>query len=442
MKISKMINLKSVKPLVLAAFFLVFIGGKTFAQDGKALFNANCAACHKVDKDFVGPALLGAQARWEENSSKDNLYKWVQNSGALIESGDSYANKLFKKWKSAMPPQSLTNEEIDAIFEYVETPVEATAATSGVDDNQGGSDVEASSQVSNWLWWLIAGLLVVVLFAVVGVKKELENVTLEQDNQIENNRGFFGNIRAYLWKNFNKAFIFGFVIVIVLLVWGYRGLMDVGVFEDYHPEQPIAYSHKLHAGDLGIECVYCHNSVEKSKTAGIPTTNVCMNCHKAVSEGSTTGTEEIAKIYEAAGFDPDKMQYTGQTKPIQWVKVHNLPDHVYFNHSQHVKVGGLDCTQCHGDMKKETTARVMTTADLNAVETNEIKFEKPVLTMGWCIECHTKSEINIQSDDASGYYKEIHNRLKNDKHTYQKYLEDDKVSVAELGGWECAKCHY
>lgn len=221
-----------------------------------------------------------------------------------------------------------------------------------------------------------------------------------------------------------------------------NGLLSVNLMEDYHPEQPIAYSHKLHAGQLEIECVYCHNSVEKSKTAGIPTTNVCMNCHKAVSEGSTTGTEEIAKIYEAAGFDPDKMQYTGETKPVQWVKVHNLPDHVYFNHSQHVVVGDLDCKQCHGDMTKETTARVMTKEDLNAVEDNEIKFTRPVLTMGWCIECHSKSEIDIQSDDASGYYTEIHKRLKNDKKTYQKYLEDDMVSVAELGGWECAKCHY
>ncbi|HIP36301.1 MAG TPA: c-type cytochrome [Crocinitomix sp.] len=442
MKTSKMINLKTVKPLVLAAFFLIFIGGKMFAQDGKALFNANCAACHKIDKDFVGPGLLGAKARWEENSSLDNLYKWVKNSGELIEEGDAYANKLIKKWKAPMPPQSLTNEEIDAIFDFVETPVETTATKGGGEKT---SEIvnETPKGTSTWLWWLIGGLLLVVLFVVNGVKGDLANAALEQEgDELLERKGLLGSVRAYLWKHFNYAFFFGFVIVLILLVAGVNDLNKIGVFEDYHPEQPIAYSHKLHAGDLEIECVYCHNSVEKSKTAGIPTTNVCMNCHKAVSEGTTTGTGEIAKIYEAAGFNPDKMQYSGETKPIQWVKVHNLPDHVYFNHSQHVVVGGLDCKQCHGDMTKETTARVMTVADLNAVEDNEIKFTRPVLTMGWCIECHSLSEVDIQSSDASGYYKEIHERLKNDKTTYQKYLEDDKITVAELGGWECAKCHY
>ncbi len=443
MKTSKMINLKSVKPLFLTAFFLIFIGGNLFAQDGKSLFNANCAACHKVDKDFVGPALAGSRARWEENSSIDNLYKWVQNSGALIEEGDAYANKLIKKWKAPMPPQALTNEEIDAIMDFVDTPVEAPIAKDGGDNANADVLIEEPKGTSTWLWWLIGALLLIVLFAVKNVKGELSNIALEQErDEYYGRKGFLGSIRAYLWKHFNYAFFFGFVLLISLLVMGVKGLNQINVMEDYHPEQPIAYSHQLHAGDLGIECVYCHNSVEKSKTAGIPTTNVCMNCHKAVSEGSTTGTEEIAKIYEAAGFNPDKMQYTGETKPIQWVKVHNLPDHVYFNHSQHVVVGGLDCKQCHGDMTKETTARVMTVADLNAVEDNEIKFTRPVLTMGWCIECHSLSEVDIQSNDASGYYKEIHKRLKNDKKTYQKYLEDDKISVAELGGWECAKCHY
>jgi len=443
MKTSKMINLKSLKPLVLTAFFLVFIGGNGFAQDGKAIFNANCAACHKIDKDFVGPALIGAKARWEENSSIENLYKWVQNSGALIEEGDAYANKLIKKWKAPMPPQALSIEEIDAVMEYVDTPIETAVVDGGNGNANTEPIVETPEETATWLWWLIGALLLVVLFAVKGVKGDLENASLEQDGDLANKkRGLLSGVRAYLWEHFNYAFFFGFVLLICLLVVGMNGLLSVNLMEDYHPEQPIAYSHKLHAGQLEIECVYCHNSVEKSKTAGIPTTNVCMNCHKAISEGSTTGTEEIAKIYEAAGFDPDKMQYTGETKPVQWVKVHNLPDHVYFNHSQHVVVGGLDCKQCHGDMTKETTARVMTKEDLNAVEDNEIKFTRPVLTMGWCIECHSKSEIDIQSDDASGYYKEIHKRLKNDKKTYQKYLEDDMVSVAELGGWECAKCHY
>ncbi len=438
MKMSKMLKIKSMKPAVLLAFFLVFLGSKTYAADGEAVFNANCAACHKIDADFVGPALKGSQERWEENSSLDNLYKWVQNSGSLIEEGDAYAKKLFSKWGSPMPPQAVSNEEIDAIFEYVETwePKEAVVAeVVAIDEEPKGT--------SSWLWWVIGGLLLVVVFAISGVKKELESATLEEDDELlGQDLGLGASIRRYLWKNFNYSFFFGAIIVLFFLVLGIRDLNTIGVFEDYKPEQPIAYSHKLHAGDLGIECVYCHNSVEKSKHAGIPTVNVCMNCHKAVGEGTETGTEEIAKIHEAAGFEASSMSYTGETKPIKWVKVHNMPDHVYFNHSQHVVVGGLDCKQCHGDMTKETVARIMTTEDLNAVEDNEIKFTRPTLTMGWCIECHGKMEVDVQSENAGGYYKEIHNRLLTDKNTYQKYLEDDKITVAELGGWECAKCHY
>jgi len=443
MKMSKVLNIKTIKSLILMAFLLVFLGNKTYAADGESVFKANCAACHKIDKDFVGPALKGTQDRWEEKSSLDNLYKWIQNSQGLVEEGDAYAKKLFSKWGSVMPPQSVSNEEIDALFEYVEA---GPTITPGGDSNGGDTVViedAGSQETSTWLWWVIGVMLLVVIFAVGGVKRELQNAALEQeDEEMRKSTGVMSSVRAYLWKNFNYSFFFGFIIVICGLVYGFKDLNTIGVFENYKPEQPIAYSHQLHAGKLEIECVYCHNSVEKSKHAGIPTVNVCMNCHKAVSEGSTTGTDEIAKIYEAAGFDASTMSYTGETKPIKWVKVHNLPDHVYFNHSQHVVVGDLDCKQCHGDMTKETVARVMTTADLNAVEDNEFKFTRPTLTMGWCIECHGQKEIDIQSDNAGGYYKEIHKRLLTDKKTYQKYLEDDKITVAELGGWECAKCHY
>jgi cytochrome c2 len=442
MKISKMLNIKSVKPLVITALFLLFLGNNSNAQpDGEKLFKANCASCHKPDKDFIGPALMGAKTRWEENSSLDNLYAWVKNSQAVIESGDAYATELFGKWNnSVMAPQAVNVEEIDAIMDYVDNytpPVKVDEPPVG-----SGSPV-ASQETSTWIWWVIGGLLLVVIFAVGGVKKELNNASLEQDGEEPlKSEGFLQSARRYLWENFNYAFFFIFIAVIGLLVVGFQGLTNIGVMENYKPDQPIAFSHKLHAGDLEVECVYCHNSAEKSKHAGIPTVNVCMNCHKGIVEGTTTGTEEISKIHNAAGFDPSTMSYSGETEPIKWVKVHNMPDHVYFNHSQHVVVGGLDCAQCHGDMKNETVARVMTTEDLNAVEDNDIKFTRPTLTMGWCIECHGQKSVDIKSANASGYYKEIHNRLNKDKKTYQKYLEDDKITVAELGGWECAKCHY
>jgi mono/diheme cytochrome c family protein len=440
MKMSKMLNIKSVKPLILMAFFLVFLGSKTYAIDGESVFKANCAACHKVGKDLVGPALKGTQARWEENSSIENLYKWVKNSQGLIDEGDVYAKKLYAKWGSIMPPQAVSNEEIDAIFEYVEGYTTPLPPTGGPD--VGVDTTEPIEESTSWLWYVIAGLLIVVIIAMSAVKNTLRKVANESDENLEK-VGAFGSIRAYLWRNFNYSFFFGFVIVISVLVMGYRGCSrEIGVFDGYKPDQPIAFSHKIHAGQLEVECVYCHNSAEKSKHAGIPTTNVCMNCHKAVAGETETGTEEIAKIYEAAGFDASTLKYSGQTKPVDWVKVHNLPDHVYFNHSQHVVVGGLDCKQCHGDMTKETVGKVMSIEELNAIEDNEIKFTRPTLTMGWCIECHGQKEIDIQSDGVSDYYKEIHDRLKGDKKTYTKYLEDDKITVAELGGWECAKCHY
>jgi hypothetical protein len=236
------------------------------------------------------------------------------------------------------------------------------------------------------------------------------------------------------------------VLVIGVVVTLFLGLYSIGVVEEYQPSQPIAFPHSVHAGTNGIDCKYCHSSVTKSKTAGIPSVNVCMNCHKQVNGRTPAQQEQIAKIYEAAGWDPSGAgKYTGKTKPIVWNKVHVLPDHVYFNHSQHVVVGGIDCKQCHGDMTKQVeTQRVWPVEELNKIEGN-IPLTKRTLTMGWCIECHAEKEVSTGSIDTKndGYYNEIHKRLlNNDKTLYGKYLEDGKVTVSELGGWECAKCHY
>lgn len=448
MKISNLFIFSKIKPLAIATLALISLNYNIHAADaeaGKKLFNGMCASCHKPDKDMTGPKLQGARQRWIDNSTEENFYEWIRNSTAVIESGDGYANALLKEWGTVMTAQSVTNEQIDNIFEYVETYVPDTpkAAT----DTEGPVVEE---EASTWYWWLIIAGLIVLVFTVGSASAQLANLDRKQRGEAEVfHDTIFGAFRAWAWKNRNWFGLVTFVCVIALLVAGLVDLTKIGVFEDYKPEQPIAYSHKLHAGDLGIDCKYCHNSVTKSRHAGIPTVNVCMNCHKAVDEGSTTGKEEIAKIYEAAGYDIDTRTYTGDTKPIKWVKVHNLPDHVYFNHSQHVTVGKVDCAQCHGDMKKETVARVMTTADLNAVEENKIKFTRPTLTMGWCVECHNLSSVDLASAHVDGaeenedtYYGIIHTRLLKDQTTYRRYLEDDMISVAELGGLECAKCHY
>jgi mono/diheme cytochrome c family protein len=448
MKLSNRLKINGLKSVSIIAAFLFTVGNSAFGQDaaqGEKVFKANCAACHKVDKKLVGPALQGMSARWEENSSIENMYKWIKNSQEFAKTGDAYAKQLLSDYNgSVMPAQAVSDEDITNLIEYVETYAPPVATTGG-----GGSGTTpevvavAPEETATWLWWVIAGLLLVVIVAVAGVSRDLNNAKLDQEGKpMMASETFFQSTRRWLWKNFNIVFFFSFVLLIGLLTLGFNDLQQIGVYENYKPEQPIKYSHKTHAGKLGIECKYCHNSVEKSKSAGIPTVNVCMNCHKAIGEGPEYGTTEIQKIYDAAGFDRDNLEYTGETDPIRWVKVHNLPDHVYFNHSQHVKVGGLDCKQCHGDMTKETVGRVMPIEELNALEENKIKFTRPTLTMGWCIECHGEKEIDIKSAEKGTYYNEIHKRLLTDKETYQKYKEDGKVTVAELGGWECAKCHY
>ncbi len=459
MKILKSVISQRFKSLALTAIALLSFTYNIHAQEGDAaigegIFKANCASCHFPDKDMTGPALQGARQRWIDNSSEEKFYEWIKNSQAVIKGGDAYANKLFAdNGKSVMTPQAVSNEQIDHIFAYVEAYVPQVAGPGETAGNVGVTVEEDSSM----MWWIMAGLLLLVIGAAVMSKSNLAKAEkVSKGEEIDHNETVGQGVRRWAWNNRGWVGFFSLVFVIIILVVGMMDLMKIGVFEDYKPEQPIAYSHTLHAGELGIDCKYCHNAVTKSKHATIPTVNVCMNCHKAVNEGTETGTEEIAKIYEAAGWDPDLNAYTGDTKPIKWVKVHNLPDHVYFNHSQHVEVGGVDCQQCHGDMKQETVARVMTTQDLNNVgvnnpdmDENAVKFTRPTLTMGWCIECHEKSSVDVGGSHVAGaaenedsYYGVIHQRLLKDKKTYQRYLEDDVISVAELGGWECAKCHY
>ena len=197
--------------------------------------------------------------------------------------------------------------------------------------------------------------------------------------------------------------------------------MNIGVYQGYKPEQPIAFSHTVHAGAQKIDCNYCHSSARNSKTAGIPAASVCMNCHTYIQKGAITGTAEIDKIYASIGFDPTSQSYTAeQTEPLKWIKVHNLPDHVYFNHSQHVTVGKVACQTCHGP-----------------VETMDVLEQFAPLTMGWCVNCHRDTKVSME---GNGYYDEIHSRLPEE--LKEQMLKDGKLTVSELGGIECSKCHY
>lgn len=135
---------------------------------------------------------------------------------------------------------------------------------------------------------------------------------------------------------------------------------DVG----YMPKQPVPYSHALHAGDLGIDCRYCHNTVDKAAHAAVPSTATCMNCHQRVR----TKSDKLAPVFES--------MKSGH--PVEWTKVHDLPDYVYFNHSAHV-TRGVGCVTCHGRVDQMVEV-----------------YQKESLSMGWCLDCHRAPEKNLR----------------------------------------------
>lgn len=437
-----------------SALTMVFVAGTftTHAQ-GDALFNAKCASCHQPHKNGTGPKLFQVRQKWADGGAKEgSIYQWV-NNWQTAAANDPYAQTV-SAWSptamSAFP--DLKKEDIDAILDWVDSqPDPATAGADGAsaDGGAAATDATATEEESSmgWIWIILGVIFVTIILAVGGVRRQLKFAAAENEGE-EVNEGltYMEELKAWAWKYRLHVGLATLVVVIGVVVSLFLGLYSIGVVEEYQPSQPIAFPHAVHAGTNGIDCKYCHSSVTKSKTAGIPSVNVCMNCHKQVNGRTPAQQEQIAKIYEAAGWDPSGAgKYTGKTKPIVWNKVHVLPDHVYFNHSQHVVVGGIDCKQCHGDMTKQVeTQRVWPVEELNKIEGN-IPLTKKTLTMGWCIECHAEKEVSTGSIDTKndGYYNEIHKRLlNNDKTLYGKYLEDGKVTVSELGGWECAKCHY
>ena len=407
--------------LILIAAFLIFNSNYVFSQDvaaGEKLFKINCASCHKVtDQKLVGPGLKGVAARVPQ-PSEPWLIKWIKNSQAVIKGGDAYANKIFTEYnKSVMPSQALTDDEIKSVLAYIANPPadKKTAETPAANNGNAPTKTD-STTVLYFLLGLI--LLFLILISVLnGVRNSLQRLVNQKEGlpepvPVSYNSAYFKN-----WARTNKKLVALGLIVIVSYgakaAW--YGMMGIGIYEGYAPEQPIFFSHKIHAGQNGINCVYCHSGVEKSKISNVPSANVCMNCHKGIQEGAVTGKKEIAKIYAALDYDPAKDTYGPNPKPIKWVKVHQLPEHAYFNHSQHVVVGKQECTTCHGPVAEMDTLRQFTP-----------------LTMGWCIDCHRKTEVKMEGNP---YYNKLHEELKK---TYGK----KPITVSMMGGIECGKCHY
>ncbi|MFD0861011.1 c-type cytochrome [Sungkyunkwania multivorans] len=408
-----------------ALAFLLTFSTALFAQEGdvaagKSLFNLNCAACHNPYKDMTGPALNGVTSKYE----REWLYKWINNNAALIASGDADAIAASEWSPTAMNAfPLLTTTEMDNILAYVEQPKPEPVVAAAP---AGGGAVTGGSGISNELILgalvLIFGLLVMMLFL---VNKTLRRIAEANGVEIEEE----AEKRLPLWKAFVQNQFLVLVSTIFLLLAGayfaYGYLMQIGVDQGYEPVQPIHYSHRIHAGENKIECKYCHSSARVSKHSGIPALNVCMNCHKYIGEvAAETLAEgqqeygidynaEIQKLYKAVGWDGQ--QYTGESQPVKWVRIHNLPDFVYFNHSQHVEVAEVECQTCHGP-----------------VEEMEIMYQYSSLTMGWCINCHRETNIKVEGNE---YYAKIHAEL-------SKKYGVEKLTAAEMGGLECGKCHY
>ena len=383
----------------------------SFAQDielGESLFSNNCASCHyhgPRDKKLVGPGLGDHTLN---KYSKEWLYSWIRNSAEFIASGDEQAIAVYEEYnKAAMSAFTyLTDDDLDNILAYLEVgPAE-------VEEVVVESSEQASSS-SNPSTILILLLVALVLFAIVLAR--LKNVLKEVKG--DPTASLFES--AIVWLKATPIVIALVVFYFVLSGLGaaWDGLLTVGVHQGYQPEQPIAFSHKLHAGENGVDCNYCHSGARHSKSAGVPSANVCMNCHTYINEGkSEQGTQEISKIYAAIGFDPETRSYIEgyEQQPIEWIRIHNLPDLAYFNHSQHVNVAGVECQECHGPIQ-----------EMEVVE------QYSPLTMGWCIDCHRETKV----DTTNNYYHDLNDNW------IEKY-HGEGITAEKIGGLECGKCHY
>jgi len=420
---------KIIHPITASFFFIAIVSfnNNVLAADGEALFKANCASCHKPDADFTGPALKGWSSRVPD---LEWIYKWIASPASMISS-DAYAKQIFEKSKPTIMtafPQ-LKKDEIDAIMKYVDDYTPPTAP-------QSVTDGKAPETDNSLLFGILTLVLAVIAFILLQVNSNLRKLSDEKEGVIRGEPVPFYRNKTYLMAAILLLFGLGGYFTI-------EGAIGLGRTQNYQPVQPIYYSHKVHAGVNQISCLYCHGSAQDSKHAGIPSVNVCMNCHMAIKEysgdailkengGSVNGTAEIQKLYKYAGWNPDTKQYNPDNnrdgipdgaRPIEWVKIHNLPDYVYFNHSQHVKVGKQQCQTCHGNIQ----------------EMPEV-YQFTDLSMGWCINCHRESKVDFfDKGTGSGnkfysIYEKFHNDLKNNKM--------DSVTVERIGGTECQRCHY
>lgn len=411
--------------ILLLSFLIFSVFNTVSAQDGKAIFMARCASCHNanLEKPSTGPALFGVLDRW--SGDKSQIHAWIANFRNAVKAGYPRAIEVVAQPSEMTVFEGLiTDAEIDAVIKYI---------TEWQPPKPDENNVNGEGKKSNdnaVIFGVISLILAIIALILMQVNSNLKKMSDDAE-------GISRPDPVPFYKN--KVYI-AMIAILFFVVGGYyvtKGAIGLGRQKDYQPVQPIYYSHKVHAGINQINCLYCHGSAWESKTAGIPAVNICMNCHKSINEyvkgpklydengEEINGTAEIAKLYKAAGFDPKNAAAgwdASKAKPIEWVKIHNLPDHVYFNHSQHVKAGKVQCQTCHG----EITAM------------DEVK-QVSELSMGWCVNCHRQTKVDFNYTDTKGnkfysIYEKFHNDIKAGKM--------DSVTVKDIGGLECQKCHY
>lgn len=418
---------KQISRLLVIVVGFAAMGNSAYAQDpakGEALFkSSNCGSCHKIDIRMTGPA-LGPTITSEPDEAY--LIKWIQNNQALIAAKNPKALTIYNEYNQSQMSvfTNLSDQDVKDILGYVKAQWKTIEDAKKAAPAGAAGAAPADSGPSNVMVFgligviLIAFLIILVLNRVIGTLERLllqkQGVLPEDLEEDETGKPAVDRLATVKLLAKNKKFVFFVVLcgVIGLGSWTWVTLWNTNVHQGYQPVQPIKYSHQLHAGAMKIDCQYCHSGAYKSKNASIPSLNVCMNCHKVVK----TESPEIQKIYNALGYDPQTQKYDStKAKPIQWVRIHNLPDFAYFNHSQHVKVGGIRCQTCHGQIQ----------------EMQEVYQYSP-LTMKWCIQCHKRTEVNYKGNAYYDRMTDVHDRIK----------RGEKVTAASLGGIECGKCHY
>lgn len=415
------------KKTILAGIISLLSFTSIFAQDGKQIFQANCQSCHAINKNLTGPALQGFTERgpWTDRA---NVYKWIHNPAAFIPT-TPYTKELQAQFGGQIMPSfpQLSEKDIDAIVDYINTAAAAAAAPVATTDTAGGASAEDDG-TNAITFGIISIVLAIIALVLMQVNSNLKKLSDDKEGILRPDPVPFYRNKIYI----------SLLALVLFVMGGYfvsKGAINMGRQKSYAPEQPIYYSHKVHAGINQINCLYCHGNAWESKHAAIPSINVCMNCHKAIStyekgpklyteDGKeVNGTAEIEKLYKYAGYTPGQPWDPSKATPIEWVKIHNLPDHVYFNHAQHVNAGKVACQSCHGNIQEM-----------------DVVSQQSDLSMGWCINCHRETKVDFYNTaDSTGnkfysIYEKFHNDIKTGKM--------DSVTVKDIGGLGCMKCHY